>query len=50
MVAHYTSEVFSRAVVMPNLVPPITTVDAARAYRQRILDALCRRETSSTPC
>lgn len=36
----YTAEVFGRAIVMPNLTPPITTVDAARAYRQRIIDAL----------
>ncbi len=31
---------FSRALVMPNLVPPITTVAGALAYRERILDAL----------
>ncbi len=30
---------FSRAIVMPNLAPPITTTDAALAYRQRILNA-----------
>jgi dihydroorotase len=30
----------ARAIVMPNLSPPITTVEAARAYRQRILAAL----------
>lgn len=28
---------FNRAVVMPNLVPPVTTVDQAMAYRERIL-------------
>lgn len=39
-VVPYTSQVFSRAVVMPNLTPPITTLNAARAYRQRILDAV----------
>src|SRR5690606_30983710 len=33
-----TAEVFSRAVVMPNLVPPVTSVDQAQQYRQRILD------------
>ena len=38
-VAPYTSRQFARAIVMPNLVPAITSVDAARAYRQRILDA-----------
>ncbi|MFT7557235.1 MAG: dihydroorotase, partial [Planctomycetota bacterium] len=31
---------FQRAIVMPNLNPPITTVDAAIAYRGRILAAL----------
>lgn len=30
---------FARAIVMPNLTPPVTTVEAAAAYRQRILDA-----------
>lgn len=29
---------FGRALVMPNLTPPVTTADAASAYRQRILD------------
>jgi dihydroorotase len=28
---------FARALVMPNLVPPVITLDAARAYRDRIL-------------
>src|SRR5688572_21029969 len=31
---------FGRAIVMPNLKPPVTTVAAARDYRQRILAAL----------
>lgn len=31
---------FGRAIVMPNLKPPVTTVAAAREYRQRILAAL----------
>lgn len=39
-VVPYTSATFGRAIVMPNLVPPVTSVDAARAYRQRILDAV----------
>jgi dihydroorotase len=38
-VAPYTSRQFARAIVMPNLIPAITSVDGARAYRQRILDA-----------
>ena len=36
----YSAVRFGRAVVMPNLVPPITTMAAAVAYRGRILDAL----------
>lgn len=35
-----TARQFSRAIIMPNLKPPITRCDQARAYRQRILDAL----------
>lgn len=31
-----TARCFARAIVMPNLVPPICTVDAARQYRDRI--------------
>jgi dihydroorotase len=39
-VAGYTAAQFARAIVMPNLSPPITTVAAAEAYRDRILAAL----------
>ena len=35
-VAPYTARQFARAIVMPNLVPPITTVEAAAEYRDRI--------------
>jgi dihydroorotase len=35
-VAPFTARQFARAIVMPNLVPPVTTVDAALAYRKRI--------------
>jgi len=38
-VAPYTARQFARAIVMPNLDPPITTAEAARAYRKRILVA-----------
>ncbi|MBL8485864.1 MAG: dihydroorotase [Rhodocyclaceae bacterium] len=34
-----TARRFGRAIVMPNLRPPVTTVAAAAAYRQRILAA-----------
>jgi dihydroorotase len=39
-VAPATARQFARAIVMPNLRPPITTVAAGRAYRERILEAL----------
>ena len=35
-----TAKQFARAIVMPNLRPPVTTTALALAYRQRILDAL----------
>jgi dihydroorotase len=33
----YTARQFARGIIMPNLVPPVTTVADAVAYRQRIL-------------
>ena len=39
-VAGHTARQFARAIVMPNLSPPITTAAAAAAYRARILAAL----------
>lgn len=36
----HTSRVFARAIVMPNLAPPVVTVADAVAYRNRILDVL----------
>jgi dihydroorotase len=36
----FTAAQFARAIVMPNLKPPVTTTEQALAYRQRILDAL----------
>ena len=38
-VAPYTARQFARAIVMPNLVPPITSVEAAIAYCDRIVAA-----------
>ena len=37
----YTAELYGRAIIMPNLQPPVRTVQDLKAYRQRILDALC---------
>lgn len=36
----YTARQFARAIVMPNLSPPVTTTEAGRAYRERILAAV----------
>ena len=36
----YTARQFGRAIVMPNLKPPVTTAHAALEYHERILDAL----------
>ncbi|MGN6827894.1 dihydroorotase [Paucibacter sp. M5-1] len=39
-VVPHTARQFARAIVMPNLRPPITTAAQAQAYRQRILAAV----------
>lgn len=39
-VLKHTSQQFARAIIMPNLRPPVTTVDQARAYKGRIEKAL----------
>ncbi|CAA0818411.1 Dihydroorotase- mitochondrial [Striga hermonthica] len=39
-VAPHSANCFGRAIVMPNLRPPITTTAAAMAYRQSVLKAL----------
>ncbi|MFH4355720.1 MAG: dihydroorotase [Neisseriaceae bacterium] len=36
----FSSHVMGRAVIMPNLAPPLTQVQAVLEYRQRILEAL----------
>ena len=36
----FTARRFARAVIMPNLAPPVTTTAAALAYRERIVAAL----------
>ena len=36
----HSARQFARAIIMPNLKPPVRTVDEALAYRERILDAL----------
>src|SRR5690349_19584737 len=39
-VVPFTARQFARAIVMPNLATPVTTVAAALAYRERIIAAL----------
>ena len=39
-VVPWTARTFARAIVMPNLRSPVTTVEQARSYRARILAAL----------
>ena len=38
-VVPWSAERFGRAIVMPNLIPPVVTTEQARAYRDRILAA-----------
>ena len=38
-VAPYTARQFARAIIMPNLMPPVTSPEAAAAYRERIRQA-----------
>lgn len=40
LVAPLTSRDFSAAIIMPNLVPPVSTKDAVIAYKKRIMDAI----------
>ncbi|MBA3576141.1 MAG: dihydroorotase [Sphingomonas sp.] len=39
LVAPFTARQFARAIVMPNLMPPVATAAAAEAYRDRIVEA-----------
>ena len=39
LVAPFTARQFARAIVMPNLIPPVTSAAAAEAYRERIVEA-----------
>ena len=43
-----TAKQFARAIIMPNLKPPVTTVDQATAYRDRIVSALEKIGASKT--
>jgi dihydroorotase len=41
-VVGHTARQFARAIIMPNLRPPVTTTEQALAYRARIMAALAR--------
>ncbi len=45
-----TARQFARAIVMPNLKPPVTTVAQALAYRERILTALAKAVAADSAC
>lgn len=47
-VVPYTAQMFRRAIVMPNLRPPVVTVEAAKAYRNQIV-AACHPNWGFTP-
>ena len=44
-----TARRFGRAIVMPNLVPPVATAEAAASYRQRIVAALPAGAAGASP-
>ena len=47
-VVGHTAAQFDRAIIMPNLTPPVTTTALASAYRERILAALKKTVPDST--
>ena len=49
-VAPFTARQFARAIVMPNLIPPITGVEAASAYCDRIIAAVGEGFTPLMTC
>lgn len=48
-VVMHTVHQFARAIIMPNLKPPVTTVELARAYRDRIAAAVARQNMHKHP-
>ncbi|EFN53128.1 hypothetical protein CHLNCDRAFT_137490 [Chlorella variabilis] len=49
-VVPHTAQQYGRAIIMPNLVPPVTTAAAAREYRQRVVAAVpASRAAAFTP-
>ena len=50
LVAPFTARQFARAIVMPNLVPPVTAIGQAADYRERIREATGPGFTSLLTC
>ncbi|MBC7918768.1 MAG: dihydroorotase [Rhodoferax sp.] len=48
-VVPHTAAQFGRAIIMPNLKPPVTTAAQALAYKQRIQAAVPKREDGGVP-
>lgn len=44
-VVPHTADTFARAIIMPNLKPPVTSCEQAQAYRERILAVLPKSST-----
>ena len=44
IVAPLSAKTFSAGIIMPNLVPSVTTIEAVKAYKQRIKDAIGTEE------
>ena len=40
MVLPHTTRIFCRAIIMPNLVPPVSTLEMAKEYRARVMAAV----------
>jgi dihydroorotase len=43
----HTARQFARAIIMPNLKPPVTTVAQALVYRDEILQAIAQHKTAN---
>ncbi|HJR83652.1 MAG TPA: dihydroorotase [Sphingomicrobium sp.] len=50
LVAPFTARQFARAIVMPNLVPPVTAIGQAADYRERVLRATGEEFTPLLTC
>lgn len=48
-VVPHTAKYFSRAVIMPNLTPPVTTTELAMAYKERIMAAVPPQNSGFQP-